>query len=75
MISRSHHGMTSPPEKKLPTDSKNFPILASMIDAHFDERERERAGVKRSSHFDALKDELFLWDEVFRSEVRTLINI
>lgn len=30
MRSRSHQGMLSPPEKKLPTDSKKRSILASI---------------------------------------------
>lgn len=30
MISRSHHGMLSPPLKKEPTDSKKLAIFASM---------------------------------------------
>uniref|UniRef100_A0A0E0ATF1 Uncharacterized protein n=1 Tax=Oryza glumipatula TaxID=40148 RepID=A0A0E0ATF1_9ORYZ len=29
-MSRVHQGMVSPPEKKLPTDSTSFPILASI---------------------------------------------
>jgi hypothetical protein len=32
MMSRSHQGMLSPPVKKLPTESKNLVILASIAD-------------------------------------------